>query len=98
MVQQKYQHLVSPDYIISQLATFRSLSLDRNGGVTCMKSALRAGQDFTRGLESEDVVRRYEHLRKLLPGRARWSGPVVDKYGWRDGGRVADRPSMSIPT
>ena len=83
-VQQKYQHLVPPDYIISQLATFEWLWLDRDGGVTRMKSALRAGEDFFRGWKSEDVARRYGHLRKLLPGWARWSGHMVDKYGWRD--------------
>lgn len=83
-VKDKYQHLVPLDYTISQLGTFEWLWLDRDGGVTRIKKHFRAGDDVLRGWESEDIARRYGHLRRLLPRWARFSAHMVDRYGWHD--------------
>lgn len=68
-VLEKYGYLVPPDFKVDELATFEFEWLDHDGRTTILEYDIMKGADVFRGC-GEAVMKKYEHLRSLLPRAA----------------------------
>ena len=65
-VLEKYGYLLPLDFQVNELATFEFEWLDLDGRTTILEYDIRKGDDVLEGC-GEEVLRKYGHLRALLP-------------------------------